>query len=512
MSRCAALWLAFLLVAASATALQPRYAYQPQTLLADSRLVQNAPTARLIEHEGRPALHLPGIRSRFILPAHTVNAPRGTLTMWVLPLDDLFPSAHYDQHKQSNPFFENYVFLSDKEAVGDVAPALFCFYYRQNWHPGIIAKFSGGDIFTENIWTLKPGAVATSGHFEQHRLRWYQLAVTWDRSASEYCIYANGVLVGHSDAWAGQPLRNERCGPMLYGGNPALGYSTIEFYDDVLAPETLKAKYAAERPREDPELMRQLEHMYEGRGLPPFAFAPDGTWRKGLSVPFDRADDLLDFYLQGAVSDLRFEEGGLRVVTPPLEKWLQRAPGSLDRTRMYLWSRRTFEGDLYVRVEFKLQQHGGLALLMTQAAGMQGESFLDDYPLRSDGSMHMVCWEDVRNYHWEFYREISDVRNDLVSHACLKNPWYRPMSFQIENRRWETGRWYVLEYLQEGARLRGAIDGVTVMDVTDTGFDNNGPVLLNGRIALRCMMRTDIVFRNLRVLDRPLVRTVSPLP
>jgi hypothetical protein len=95
-----------------------------------------------------------------------------------------------------------------------------------------------------------------------------------------------------------------------------------------------------------------------------------------------------------------------------------------------------------------------------------------------------------------------DVRNDLVSHAMLKNPWYRPMAFQVEDRRWELDRWYRCDYLQEGARIRGSIDGVQVIDTTDTGFDNNGPVFRHGRIALRCMMRTDMTFRNLVVRAR----------
>jgi len=172
-------------------------------------------------------------------------------------------------------------------------------------------------------------------------------------------------------------------------------------------------------------------------------------------------------------------------------------------TRMYLWTRRNFQGDLYVTFEFKIHHHGGLALLMTQAAGMQGEDFLVDYPLRSDGSMSVVCWEDVRNYHWEFYREMVDTRNDLVSHACLKNPWFRPMSFQIENRIWELDRWYRLSFLQQGSRIRGAIDDVTVMDATDTGLDNNGPVLRHGHIALRCMMRSDVTIRNFEVWTLP---------
>jgi hypothetical protein len=483
------------------------HSYDPTLLARDARLV-HASRHRVIEHQDRWGLHLPGIRERFILPEHSLNAARGTLTLWVLPLDDLFPQAHYEQHKLSYPFSDRFVFLSDREAVGDVGPAQFCLYYDNGWHPVFIAKFHQGDR-RKLVWAETQGAIAMSGHFEFHRLHWYQLAVTWDREKSLYRVYANGVLVAHTDATYEGRLLEQPCGPMLYGGNPALAYSTIEFHESVLSSEELKEKYRTERPADDPRLDQMLSHTYEGVGLPAFQFSPDQSWRHRLDVPFQERSDLLLFHHQGAINDLRFEEGGLRIRTPPMIESLRRADAPRDMTRMYLWSRDAFEGDLYVRVEFKPMQHGGLALLMTQAAGMQGESFLRDYFLRTDGSMQMVCWEDVRNYHWEFYREMVDVRNDLISHACLKNPWYKPMSFQVENRRWEMNRWYVLEYLQEGPRLRGALDGVTVMDVCDTGFDNNGPVLLHGHIALRCMMRTDVVFRGLTVWDRPHVREVT---
>jgi hypothetical protein len=96
-----------------------------------------------------------------------------------------------------------------------------------------------------------------------------------------------------------------------------------------------------------------------------------------------------------------------------------------------------------------------------------------------------------------------DTRNDLVSHAVIKNPWHCPVAFQIENRHWELDRWYRVTFLQEESRLRGAIDNVTVFDTTDNGLTNNGPVMRQGRIALRVMMRSDITFRNLEISNRP---------
>ena len=61
---------------------------------------------------------------------------------------------------------------------------------------------------------------------------------------------------------------------------------------------------------------------------------------------------------------------------------------------------------------------------MFQASGMQREDFMKEYPLRTNGSMSTVHSEDVRNYHWEFFREMNDTRNDVCSHGCSeKVPW-----------------------------------------------------------------------------------------
>ena len=97
--------------------------------------------------------------------------------------------------------------------------------------------------------------------------------------------------------------------------------------------------------------------------------------------------------------------------------------------------------------------------------------------------------EDVRNYLWEYVRQMCDTRNDLVSHGLMKNPGYR------------------LDWLQEGACLRAAIDGLTVLDATDSPHDNNGSVFTVGRVALRFTMRTDMVLRDLTVRNRPLFAT-----
>jgi hypothetical protein len=61
--------------------------------------------------------------------------------------------------------------------------------------------------------------------------------------------------------------------------------------------------------------------------------------------------------------------------------------------------------------------------------------------------------------------------------------------------------------LQIDNKLVGAIDGVVMFDCTDDGFTNNGPVLDFGRIAIRCMLHSKMVFRNLKVYNKQRIET-----
>ena len=144
---------------------------------------------------------------------------------------------------------------------------------------------------------------------------------------------------------------------------------------------------------------------------------------------------------------------------------------------------------------------------MVQASGMNREDFMGDYPLRTGGRMTTVYGEDVRNYYWEYYREMADMRNDHANSALMKNPFLYPLSFSALDTPVEKNVWQKLQFLQIGNKLTGAINGIKMVEFTDNGFDNNGPVYNFGRIAIRCMLHSKLVFRNLRVYNRATVQT-----
>lgn len=469
---------------------------------------------QVVQHLGRAGLRVGSIHGKVQLNAHTVNGERGTLVYCVLPLDDIAPHVQMPQHRISNPNYDMYTLLTDAEATQQSNYANFHFGLHTFFHPVLWAKFYHGHL-NEGLARADRKALTSANHFEFQRNHWYVLAVTWDKPAGVYRIYANGVQVGSQDTTEKKPLLHEPCAERLFAGHPRLAISQVDFYDDALTKEqieTLSRELLGTAWNE--ELERELRARYEGTEIPAMEEVDLTGWEKELDLPLNRPEDFAAFTVQGCLTAARTTPDGLEVKTPGIEEFYKLSLTDEndpieDVIRVYYWTRQTFSGDLYVRVQFRLEEHGGLALLMTQAAGMQGEDFMRDYPLRANGLMRTVCWEDVRNYHWEFYREMADTRNDIVSHAVLKNPWFRPVGFQMENRQWETGRWYQLESWQTGNRLRGAIDGRQIYDFTDDPYAGTGPVLRNGHLALRCMMRTHLTFRNLEVYTRDELKPLS---
>jgi hypothetical protein len=169
---------------------------------------------------------------------------------------------------------------------------------------------------------------------------------------------------------------------------------------------------------------------------------------------------------------------------------------------MYLWSRKVFERDLYIACDFMPLRRGGLSILIPRASGMQGEDFMADYPPRTSGSMQTIHTSDVRLYHWEFFREMDDVRNEVPTHALVKWPWEIVLAGGVAGEPFRFGEWNRIEYLQVDDHIQGAVNGEIVLDGRDEPYSGKGPVLRHGRFALRCMIRTDIRLRNLVVRTR----------
>ena len=97
---------------------------------------------------------------------------------------------------------------------------------------------------------------------------------------------------------------------------------------------------------------------------------------------------------------------------------------------------------------------------------------------------------------------MNDTRNDVCSQVVLKNPWFRPLGFHCMETPLTRDEWHTLKLLQRGASIQCVIDDIIVLDLKDDGFGNNGPILSAGHLAIRCMVRTKMLFRNLKVMNR----------
>ncbi len=143
----------------------------------DSSILVLHPSSRYIERGGRRGLNFTSINGRAALPRHTVGARKGSLAFWVLPLQEISPEVHHPNFAISNPLYDAFVFLTDREAVEDVQAANFCLFQSTNWYPGLTAKF----VNTDGSEWGRAIAQATANYFEFLPHYWYQIVAVWDR-------------------------------------------------------------------------------------------------------------------------------------------------------------------------------------------------------------------------------------------------------------------------------------------------------------------------------------------
>jgi hypothetical protein len=448
----------------------------------------------LVTHEGRTGWRAQGIHDRLLLEDHTLNKPQGTLTFWFCPLDDLGVWSAGMDLPAAEPDFGFYSLLTDSDTPRQRGSGTFTLSWDSGWYPSLIAQFFPGHLYSN---ASDGEAYVLAGHIAFERLRWVCLQLTWNDETGEIHLVANGVLVSRNNPYSTRKTRH-RCGEILRAGNPSLLIGDILFEDKVLPPIDLPA---------DPQT-RKWQRMLSPASLPTLDWQPPAGWRTELNLSLREPEHIDAFYVQGMEEAPRITPDGLEVRTA-----LERRKGNFgavtaadpakraeDKDQVYLWTRQHFASRrLAVELEFMPRRHNGLSLLVLQASGMQGEDFMAEYPLRTNGWMKTVYGENVRNYHWEFFREMDDCRADVASHVLCKNPWGWPLQYQCAPEPLELDRWHRLLFLQEENRLRGVIDGQVVLDVQDNPHNGHGPIYRQGHFAIRCMWKSHFLYRNLNI-------------
>jgi len=84
----------------------------------------------------------------------------------------------------------------------------------------------------------------------------------------------------------------------------------------------------------------------------------------------------------------------------------------------------------------------------------------------------------------------------------MKNPFLYPLCFGSWSTTVDHELWYKLQFLRIDNKLLGSINGTIMLAFTGDGFNNNRPVYDFGRIAIRCLLHSELLFRNLKVYNQ----------
>jgi hypothetical protein len=459
------------------------------------------PDVECIDLAGRKAWHCTSRHGAITLPAHPLGKSKGHITLWICPTEELSQHPMLWRTWASNGIGHTVPILSDHPESPNPDGANLSMFWQPHWGHPFFVKFAPGSYF--------PGVHDPEKRFfiegwieELRRHTWYRLDLAFDHDQAYHALWINGILAGRSNQHGRTPATYEPCGPQLFLRSPQIAFGTVTFHDQPLTASEIAAAYAAEAPPENHEPDMELQRALTGKGNPVRDLsAHTADWETTCDLSLTDPSQAEHFYLQGCPDALHWQKDGLRILTPQQDPYIgtRERKEHDDPCQMYLWSKQMFHGDLYLAFDFMPLEHGGLVLLIPRASGMQGEDFMQDYPLRTSGAMDTIHSSDIRMYHWEFFREMDDTRNDVPSHAIIKWPWEITLAGGIGSTPFRFREWNRIEYLQQDNHFQGAVNGEVVIEGDDHPYQGKGPVLRHGHLAIRGMIRTDIQLRNLVV-------------
>ncbi|UFU06900.1 DUF1961 family protein [Ruania halotolerans] len=456
---------------------------------------QNGPH-RFITADGRTGYHPTTRTTELTVETDAVRSPHWSLALWVCPLDDLDVASPLSWITEHDPEAARYPLVTDAPPSGGLGGTVLGWYWTSQLRPAMFAKVVHG--------TPDPGQLPASTQVEHLPLEagtWYHLVLTFSEPEKRMCLWVNGVLAGISEF----DFTADRAGERLHIGNPAMAFASVAVHPCELTAEQVRADFAASASTRSENAAERIRPLFEPQPRRPVDWEADSEWDLQLETDFTRPDDLDGWALHGCqrapheMKEFRATPEGLLLHTPE---------EVAEESRMYLWSPRMFEGDLAVAIDFRMELDSGFAMLVTQACGMQREDVLAEPGDLARGAMEVITRHRLRNYYWGFFRRTPTTPKHVASHTLVKNPWARNLALSA-SAPLTVGDWHQLLFVQEGGRLRGAIDGVWVVDGLDDPHQNYGPLLGTGRIALRLMYQTRMRTRNMRVWTRS--RGITPI-
>mgnify|MGYP006275299023 FL=1 len=444
---------------------------------------------RFLNINGFCGFHPTSIKTRATIEPEIHKGETGTVSFWFSPLEDM---NFYMNPKTGNPPAIapcDFLFISDVPMNSNAADISYGIYWTA-LYPQLMGKFKSESVWKNLNYGLAPFVYAEAVPLLKGY--WYHVALTWNKPQNRLKIFVNGILAGYNN----QADDFDPVPEKLFVGNTMMVMKDLKFTTGILDENQLRHTYTAESPDGNEAADQDVKKNLLVMEKPDFNMQRDDTWEKVYSCSFTKPEDLDDWIFQTGDQfrnqfELRTTSEGLLIKTPQTIH---------KETRMYLWSPRTFEGDQWVEFDFKVLSEEGLALVVICASGYRREDFFQDYSIPKTGSMSFML-NNMRNYHWEYMRRVALGRMDVSTHYLAKNPWKYRMYYscfpQLEN-----DQWHKLRFIKMGHRLIGSIDDKIIFDMMDQPDINNGPVLNFGRIGLRQMFKTTMLYNNFVVYEK----------
>ncbi len=435
---------------------------------------------RFLEISGIKGLHVTSLHTQAVVETSALNKERGTISIWMSPLETMNKANSVGKIEN----IMTYPLISDIWPPRNYQQANFSLFYRGFHYPRLIAGFTDGSFWGQMDFGMAPYVYAEDLPLEKGQ--WYNITVTWDKSKELMVMYINGIMVGHNYLAKAFKL----AGNNFYIGNPLMVVSNLNIVNEVLDAEKVRKEYLALRPAGNNSSEDFIKRSSQVNAMPENDIPLDNSWEKVYECAFNRQEDLNAWTLQ--TGDLYRD----LIKTEITEKGLYwETPNIIHKeSRAYLWSPVNIEGDQWIEFDFQLVSPKGLALVVYYASGIQGEDVITDHGLVQTGAMAEMNGS-YRNYHWEFMRRVEAMRTDVETQYVNKNPWGKSIYIGCVPR-FDQNRWYKLGFIKKGNRLVGLLDGKVVFDYTENPKDNFGPSLNSGRVVLRQMYNTTMIYRN----------------
>ncbi|MBI5693959.1 MAG: DUF1961 family protein [Verrucomicrobia bacterium] len=357
------------------------------------------------------------------------------------------------------------------EKIVEVAGTVTVSFVAERNALTLLAQWEGRreDVFERHIRVILPEFPGPA---------WHHVAVSWDGPAGRLNAFLDGTPYNLPDGPREPPLAVGTATALtLHLGRFALADVRVE-----AAPVSDKAL----REIVGKEAWGALDTLL---GVKDYGPAPAERERGRLlyAAPLGSAADTRGWRLEGP-GVVEYRDGWMGMKS-------QRPDG--PEGHIVHWCPEEFPARFWAEWEFELLSEQGLCIVFFAARGQGGRDVFDPSLAPRNGVFKQYHSGDIDCYHISYFantpgsaRRVANLRKNAGFYLVANGP--------VGVAAAKPGEVHRAVLVKDGARLRLAVDGRTIIDHTDDG-QRAGPVWAGGKIGFRQMQWTVGRYRNFRV-------------